>query len=71
MAEENAIRPGAGKKVRIEYYHSSEGSPKRQQEIVRELGFETVGQIIVFKMSKPQLATELAAKVPHLLRIIE
>ncbi|MDQ2855501.1 MAG: hypothetical protein M3R68_04175 [Acidobacteriota bacterium] len=71
MAEENATRPGAGKTVRIQYYHSSEGSPERQQEIVHELGFTTVGQIIVFSMSKTQLATELAEKVPHLLRIIE
>jgi ribosomal protein L30/L7E len=71
MSEENAIRPEAGKAVRIEYYHSSEGSPKRQQEIVRELGFETVGQVIVFKGTKTQLATEMVAKVPHLIRIIE
>ncbi|HXD33962.1 MAG TPA: hypothetical protein VN643_22775 [Pyrinomonadaceae bacterium] len=71
MVEENATRPGAGRTVRIEYYHSAEDSSKRQQEIVRELGFERVGQIIVFPKTKPQLATELAAKVPHLLRIIE
>lgn len=71
MSEENASRPGAGKTVRIEYYHSSEDAPERQKEIVRELGFTTVGQVIVFSMSKTQLATELAEKVPHLLRIIE
>lgn len=70
MEEENASRP-AGKTVRIEYYHSSEGAPERQKEIVHELGFTTVGQIIVFSNTKTQLATELAGKVPHLLRIIE
>lgn len=71
MTEENASKPGAGKTVRIQYYHTSEGAGERQKEIVRELGFTTVGQIIVFPMTKTQLATELAEKVPHLLRIIE
>jgi hypothetical protein len=71
MTEENASRPGAEKTLRIEYYHSSERSPEPQKEIVRELGFTTVGQIIEFPMKKTQLATELAEKVPHLLRIIE
>lgn len=70
MAEEN-VRPGAGKTVRIQYYHSSEGSPERQKEMVRSLGFTTVDQIIMFSGTKTQLATELAEKVPHLLRIIE
>lgn len=70
MSEERTTRP-VEKGIRIQYYHSFERSPESEKEIVRSLGFTTVNQILAFGSKKTQLATELAGKVPHLLRIIE
>jgi large subunit ribosomal protein L30 len=73
MADENAQpqkkRPGDLKVIRLKYYHSDEGAPKEQQQIVHRLGLTTVGQTV--ERPDTREIRSLVEKVPHLIRIIE
>ena len=55
--------------IKIQYYRSSIGYPKKQKETVKGLGITKLNQTVV----RPDNASMrgIVAKVPHLLRIVE
>lgn len=55
--------------VRAQYYHSADRAPEKQQQIVRDLGFTHVNQILELPAGRPTLI--MIELVPHLIRIIE
>ena len=67
MAEEN--KQNAGEKLRLQYYRSAIGFPKKQKETVRSIGFTKLNQVL----ERPDTAAMrgVVAKVPHLIRIVE
>ena len=73
MAEEvkdqEATPVGGGKTIRIQYYRSAIGSPKKHKEIVRSAGLRRLNQIIQCPDTPGMRG--FVAKVPHLLRIVE
>ncbi len=66
MAKNSAT---TGATIRIEYYRSSIGYPKKQKEIVRRLGITKLNQIVE-RQDGPGMRG-IVAKVPHLLRIVD
>ena len=59
----------SGETIKIQYYRSSIGYPKKQKEIVRGLGITKLNQTV----TRPDNAAMrgIVAKVPHLLKIVE
>ncbi len=55
--------------IKIQYYRSSIGYPKKQKDTVKCLGITKLNQTV----EKPDNASMrgIVAKVPHLLRIVE
>lgn len=55
--------------IKIQYYRSSIGYPKKQKDTVKALGITKLNQTV----EKPNNASMrgIVAKVPHLLRIVE
>lgn len=60
---------GSDGKIRIQYYRSSIGYPKKQKEVVKSLGIKKLNQIVE-RQDTPSMRG-IVAKVPHLLRIVE
>ncbi|HQU82173.1 MAG TPA: 50S ribosomal protein L30 [Pyrinomonadaceae bacterium] len=58
-----------GGTIKIQYYRSSIGYPKKQKEIVKKLGISKLNQTV----TRPDNAAMrgVVAKVPHLLKIVE
>lgn len=56
-------------RIRIQYYRSSIGYPKKQKEIVKSLGIKKLNQIVE-RQDTPSMRG-IVAKIPHLLRIVE
>ena len=58
-----------GGTIKIQYYRSSIGYPKKQKEIVKKLGISKLNQTV----TRPDNAAMrgIVAKVPHLLKIVE
>lgn len=58
-----------GGTIKIQYYRSSIGYPKKQKEIVKKLGISKLNQTV----TRPDNAATrgVVAKVPHLLKIVE
>lgn len=56
-------------RIRIQYYRSIIGCPKKHKEIVRSAGFTRLNQIV----ERPDTPSIRGAvhKVPHLLRVVE
>ncbi|HXG94095.1 MAG TPA: 50S ribosomal protein L30 [Blastocatellia bacterium] len=56
-------------RIKIQWYRSTIGAPKKHKEIVRSLGFTKLNQIV----ERPNTASMrgMVEKIPHLLRIIE
>ncbi|MFM8441195.1 MAG: 50S ribosomal protein L30 [Acidobacteriota bacterium] len=55
--------------IKIQYYRSSIGYPKKQKDIVKSLGIKKLNQIVERKDSPAMRG--VVAKIPHLLRIVE
>ena len=55
--------------IKAQYYHSDERAPEKQQQIVRELGFTHINQILELPARREILV--MIEAVPHLIRIIE
>lgn len=55
--------------IKIQWYRSTIGAPKKHKIMVREMGFKKLNQII----ERPDNAATrgVVAKIPHLLRIVE
>jgi len=55
--------------IKIQYYRSSIGYPKKQKDTVKALGISKLNQTV----EKPDNASMrgIVAKVPHLLRIVD
>jgi large subunit ribosomal protein L30 len=60
---------GSGGTIRIQYYRSSIGYPKKQKEMVKGLGIKKLNQIVERQDSAGMRG--IVAKIPHLLRIVE
>jgi len=58
-----------GETIRIQYYRSSIGYPKKQKEVVRRLGITKLNQTVE-RQDSPGMRG-IVAKVPHLLRIVD
>ncbi len=56
-------------KIKIQYYRSAIGYPKKHKEIIRSVGFTKLNQIVE-RPDTPSMRGYVA-KVPHLLRIVE
>ncbi|HXF42997.1 MAG TPA: 50S ribosomal protein L30 [Pyrinomonadaceae bacterium] len=67
--EGNAKEKAGSATITIEYYRSAIGYPKKQKEIVRQLGITKLNQRVV-RPDNPAMRG-IVAKVPHLLRIVE
>lgn len=65
----NNTEQNSGGTIKIQYYRSSIGYPKKQKEIVRGLGITKLNQTV----TRPDNASMrgIVAKIPHLLRIVE
>lgn len=59
----------SGGTIKLQYYRSMIGYSKKQKDIVKSLGITKLNQIV----ERPDNASTrgIAAKVPHLIRIIE
>lgn len=59
----------SGATIKLQYYRSMIGYSKKQKDIVKSLGITKLNQIV----ERPDNASTrgIAAKVPHLIRIIE
>ncbi len=55
--------------IRIQYYKSMIGYPKKQKTIVKSLGITKMNQIVE-RADNPSMRG-IVEKVPHLLRIVE
>ena len=66
---EKKTEQGSAGTIRIQYYRSSIGYPKKQKEIVRSLGIKKLNQIVERQDSAGMRG--VVAKIPHLLRIVE
>ncbi len=58
-----------GGTIRIQYYKSMIGYPKKQKTIVKSLGITKMNQIVE-RADNPSMRG-IVKKVPHLLRIVE
>lgn len=58
-----------GGTIRIQYYKSMIGYPKKQKTIVKSLGITKMNQIVE-RADNPSMRG-IVEKVPHLLRIVE
>lgn len=68
MSETQQNQTGGGK-LKVQYYRSSIGYPKKQKTVVASLGITKLNQIVE-RADSPSLRGAIA-KVPHLLRIVE
>ncbi len=58
-----------GGTIKIEYYHSAIGSPKKHKVIVRSIGLKRINQTVE-RPDTPNMRG-VVNKLPHLLRIVE
>jgi large subunit ribosomal protein L30 len=55
--------------IKLQYYRSMIGFPENQKNIVKSLGFTKLNQVV--ERPDNESSRGIAAKVPHLIRIIE
>jgi large subunit ribosomal protein L30 len=60
---------GEEKKIKIQWYRSSIGCPKKHKAMVKSLGFLRLQQVVE-RLDNP-CVRGVVAKIPHLLRIVE
>ena len=58
-----------GGKIKIQYYKSMIGYPKKQKSVIKSLGITKLNQIVE-RPNNPSMRG-IVEKVPHLLRIVE
>lgn len=66
MKEENKATGGT---IKIQYYKSMIGYPKKQKTIVKSLGITKLNQIVEREDNRSMRG--IVNKIPHLLRIVE
>ncbi len=69
MAKKQEKQENDGGTIRIQYYKSMIGYPKKQKTIVKSLGITKMNQIVE-RADNPSMRG-IVEKVPHLLRIVE
>ncbi len=62
-----AEQPGAT--MKIQYFRSAIGTPKKHKLIIKGLGFKRLNQVVE-RVDTPAVRG-MVAKVPHLVRILE
>jgi large subunit ribosomal protein L30 len=64
-----ANKESSGQTIKIQWYRSTIGTPKRHKAVVKGLGLTKLNQIVV-RPDTPSMRG-MVEKVPHLLRIVE
>jgi large subunit ribosomal protein L30 len=69
MASKEKTAPSTGATLRIQYFRSAIGTPKKHKLIIKSLGFKRLNQI-VDREDTPAIRG-MVAQAPHLVRILE
>ena len=69
MVSRKKTTPEVGATLKIQYYRSAIGAPKKHKELVKSLGFKRLNQIVT-RVDTPAIRA-MVAKAPHLFRIVE
>jgi large subunit ribosomal protein L30 len=69
MASKKRAETENGATLRIQYYRSAIGTPKKHRLVVKSLGFKRLNQIVT-RVDTPAVRG-MVAQIPHLVRILE
>ena len=69
MAPDKKTASDTSTKLKIQYFRSAIGSPKKHKLIIKSLGFKRLNQV-VYRVDTPAVRG-MVAQVPHLVKIPE